>query len=107
MGRFRLSLRALILLTLALGFDSAVMVRASQHGRMAGATRGYLLTFGLILALFNLLGLKLALSLAATAGLTRAERLTQPVSPAVFLGLYLAVLLLPILIIVFYAPGRF
>ncbi len=107
MPRFRISIRGLSLLTLALGFDSAVMVRAYQHGRMAGATRGYLLTFGLILALFNLLGLKLAFSLAALGQFPRGERLTQPASPMVILGLYLAVLLLPVLAIVFYAPGRF
>jgi len=107
MGRFRLSIRGLCLLTLALGFDSAVLVRAYQHGRMAGAERGYLLTFGLILALFNLLGLKLARSLAAIAQLPRGERLTEPASPMVILGLYLAVLTLPILVVVLYAPGRF
>ena len=103
MGRLRLSTRGLLLLTLLLGFDAAVMVRAYQHGRMAYAVRGYLLTFGLILLVFNLVALRLATALGR---LPKAGALSQPASPMVILGLYLAVLTLPILAILFIAPGR-
>ncbi len=104
MGRFRLSIRGLALFTAVAGFDSAVLVRAYQHGSRAGLVGAYLVGFGLLLACFNGLGLGLV---AAVARLPAGSRLSARVGPMVMLGAYLAVLAIPILAILFLRPGSF
>ena len=107
MEPFRLSIRGMVGLIAVVGFDLAVLVRAYQHGRWAGSVSGYLVGFGLVLLLFNVILIRLALSFARVKALPTARLLATRVSPSVMLAIYLAVLAIPILAILFYRPGTF
>ena len=103
----RLSVRALVGLVAVVGFDLAVLIRASQHGRLAGSAGGYVVGSGLVLLLFHLGLVRLRLSLGRLGGGSLAERLSSRAPVEVMLVADLMVLAVPMLAILFYSPGTF
>lgn len=90
-----------------LGFDLAVIVRAYQHGRLAGSVPSRLIGFGLVLLVFHWVLLQVGLAFVHVKWSPPGDRWLTPVSPMLILALYLAVLTLPILAILFLRPGTF
>lgn len=103
----RLNIRALVAVTAVVSFDLAVLIRAYQHGRLAGSAGAYLAVFGAVLLLFNLGLVQLRLSWGRLRGGSLAERLSGRVPVEVMLVAYLMVLAVPILAILFFRPGTF
>jgi hypothetical protein len=103
----RLNVRALVALMAVVSLDLAVLIRAYQHGRLAGSAGGYVAVFGLVLLLFNLGLVQLRLGLGRLRGKSLGERLSSRVPLEVMLVVYLMVLAVPILAILFLRPGTF
>ena len=108
MGRPRISTRGLIVAVGIVGFDLAAMTRAVQQGRAAHSVGSYVLGFGLVLLILNLIVLGLVLYYARMGASTRGSRLlaTTP-SPIVIVGFYVAVLAFAILSVLFFTSGLF
>jgi hypothetical protein len=107
MASFRISTRGLILAVAVIGFDAATMTRAIQQGRAVGSVREYVLGFGLVLLVLNLVLLAIGASFIRAAGGPIGQRwLAATPSPALIAGLYLAVLAFAILSVLFLS-GRF
>ena len=98
---------ALVGLTAVVGLDLAVLIRAYQHGRLAGAAGGYVVGFGLVLLLFNLGLVQLKMRLGRLRGKPLGELLSSRVPLEVMLVVYLMALAVPILAILFLRPGTF
>ncbi len=107
MRRFRLTLRGIAGWVALIGFDSAVIVRAYQHGRLAGSVPNHLVGFGLVLLVFHWILFQVGRAILHVKRSPPGDRWVTPVSPMLILALYLAVLTLPILAILFLRPGTF
>ena len=107
MGRPRISTRGMIAAVAIVGFDLAAMARAFQQGRAAHTVASYVIGFGLVLLILNLIVLGLILDYARIGDSTGGSRLLSTPSPIVIVGLYLAVLAIAILSVLFLSSGRF
>ena len=104
MKPFRLTLGAMAGWIAIIGFDLAVLTRAYQLGRASGSAEPYLIGFGVVLLLTNLLGLQLGRAVVRLRRVSPAEWLSEQVTPAVMLALYLLAMAVPILAILFLYP---
>ncbi len=106
MGRFRLSIRGMLLAVAILGFDAAAMTRAVQMGRKVHSLTEYAAGFGLVLLLLNAVAFGLYRYFTTTPRGPKG-RLNERPSPILMVGVYLAVLSLAILSVLFFSSGRF
>ena len=106
MGR-RISIRAMIAAVAVVGFDAAAMARAVQQGRLAHSVREYVLGFGLVLLVLNLVVAALLAYYARASGPPVGGRLRSTPPPLVIAGTYLAVLAFAVLSVLFFTAGRF
>lgn len=107
MGRLQFSTRALIAIVAVVGFDAAAMSRALHQGRAAHAVPAYLIGFGLVLLILNLVGLGLMGYLARSRESVPGGRLNATPPPLVILALYVGVVALAILSVLFFSSGLF
>ncbi len=107
MGRFRWSIRSLLLAMVLVGFDCAAMIRAVQQGRLAHSVVEYAAGFGAILLVFNVLVGAFAAYFGRIARRPAGQRWVVSPSPTVIAGLYLAMVAAAVLSVLFLSSGLF
>jgi len=103
----RFSTRGLIVAVAIIGYDAAAMIRVVQQGRAVHSLREYVIGFGAILLILNLVVLGLYIYFSKRADASTGSRLLATPSPVIIAGLYMAVLAFAILSILFFTSGRF
>ena len=107
MGRFRFSIRGLIVAVAVIGFDAAAMTRAVQLGRAVHSVKEYTVGFGVVLLILNLVVLGLFAFFSKQVDGPKGSRLNSTPSPLVIMALYMAVLAIAILSVLFFTSGQF
>lgn len=107
MRPMRISLERVAVLIALVGFNLAVVIRAYQRGRQAGAVVGSLFGFGLVLLVFNMVLVQIGWSAIEVKRTRTGDRWLLLVLSVLPVALSLAILTLPVLAGLFRRPRNF